>query len=174
MYPVLPQTGDAPDVSFSADDSPVERSFIADLILFYGYDMGSHYQLVSNSELLRHKISSDELHSLALANLRNINLDIRAHKGDRFYMITAGGNYEAVLPLLPEVCDSLSELVDGNLVAAIAARDIFLVTSGNDRANLAALRSWTSKQIERAEKPLSRNFMKWNGEQWSPYSGFAE
>ena len=89
-------------------------------------------------------------------------------------MITAGGNYEAVLPLLPEICDSIASLVSGNLIASIPARDILYITGDKEREDLADLRRWTSRTIENAEKPLSRAFFRWNGDLWEEYSGYCE
>lgn len=173
MYVALPKVGEA-DVNLSVDDSPVERRFAADLILFYAFDLDTHYQIVAHRDLPRLGITEDELHDRAVANLRALHLDIRSHKGDRIHMITAGGNYEAVLPLLSEICDSIESLVNGSLIAAIPARDILYITGDKEREDLADLRRWTSRMIEIAEKPLSRAFLRWDGKSWSEYSGYGD
>ena len=43
-------------------------------------------------------------------------------------MLTAGGNYEATLILLPEVWESVAEMVSGQIVAAVPARDVLYFT----------------------------------------------
>ncbi|MCX6954053.1 MAG: DUF1444 family protein [Verrucomicrobia bacterium] len=174
IYVSLPK-GVPADIVFNADDSPVERLLVADLLVFYAFDVGTHYELVANRDLGRLDVSPDELHERALANLRAMNLEVRAHQRpeSRTLMLTAGGNYEATLILLPEFWLSVGEMVTGQIVAAVPARDILLVTGDADPANLAELRRLTSRSIERADKPLSRAFIRWNGTQWEEYSGFA-
>ena len=88
-------------------------------------------------------------------------------------MLTAGGNYEAPLLLLPEIWRSVAQMVCGQIVASVPARDILLVTGDSNPENLADLRRCTSKAIEQAEKPLSRAFIRWNGTRWEEYYGFA-
>lgn len=102
-----------------------------------------------------------------------MKLEVLAHKGDRIVMLTAGGNYEATLLLLPEVWESVSSMVSGHIVAAVPARDIIYVTGDASDEDLADLRRWTSQMIEKADKPLSRTFVRWTGSQWEAYEGYA-
>jgi uncharacterized protein YtpQ (UPF0354 family) len=173
IYVALPNVGTA-DVNLSLDDSPVETHLIEDILVFYAYDVGSHYEIVSRKDLTSLGMEKHELHELALQNLRALNLEVRAHKGDRAYMLTCGGNYEATLILLPEIWNSVHSMVEGRIIAVVPARDILYFTGDASHENLADLRRWTSKMIESAEKPLSRAFIRWDGESWSPYRGYAE
>jgi hypothetical protein len=88
-------------------------------------------------------------------------------------MLTAGGNYEATLILLPEIWESVSQMVSGHIVAAVPARDLLYVTGDADPENLADMRRWTSKAIEQVDKPLSRTFIRWTGARWEEYAGYA-
>jgi hypothetical protein len=173
FYAILPPAGPA-DMSLSQADSPVERSFLSDLIIFYAFDLGDWFELVSNSAREKMEISEEDLHAASLKNLRALNLEILAHRGDRYIMLTAGGNFEATLLLLPEVWESVSEMVQGNIIAVTPARDLLLFTGDSDLENLAELRRKTSQSIEKADKPLSRNFFQRNGSAWLKYQGFAE
>ncbi|MDB6147820.1 MAG: hypothetical protein JWO45_1484, partial [Spartobacteria bacterium] len=101
-------------------------------------------------------------------------LEVRAHKGDRIIMLTAGGNYEAALILLPEIWKSVSEMVSGHIVAAVPARDVIYFTGDSDPENLAEMRRWTSKALEQVDKPLSRSFIRWTGASWEKYAGYAQ
>jgi len=173
LYVALPEVGE-PDVVLSAEDSPVERPFLADLVVFYGFDAESHYVIVARRDLARLGISQEELHDRALQNLRALKLQVQAHQGDRIMMLTAGGDHEAVLLLLPEVWESVSSMVSGRIVAAVPARDVLYVAGDADPDNLTALRQWTSRALEKVDKPLSRAFLLWTGEQWQEYRGYAE
>ncbi len=173
MYVALPKIGDA-DMTLSEMDSPVEQRLVADLIIFYAFDVGSHFEILAKRDLMRLGVSKNELHDRALQNLRGLNLEVRSNQGDRILMLTAGGNYEATLLLLPEIWDSVASLVSGQIVASVPARDILYVTGDADIENLADMRRWTSKMLECAEKPLSRVFLRWNGASWEEYTGYAQ
>jgi len=173
IYVALPDAG-AADITLSKADSHVERRLVADLLAFYAFDAGSHYEIVAYRDLAELGITADELHEQALLNLRGLKLDVRAHKGDRIIMLTAGGNYEATLILLPEIWESVSQMVSGQLVAAVPARDVLYVTGDADRENLADMRRWTSKAVEQVDKPLSCAFIRWTGAGWEEYTGYAE
>jgi uncharacterized protein YtpQ (UPF0354 family) len=173
IYVALPDAGTA-DVTLSKADSPVERRLVADLLAFYAFDAGSHYTIVANRDLERLGTTPDELHDRALRNLRALKLEVRAHKGDRIIMLTAGGNYEATLILLPEIWESVSQMVSGRIVAAVPARDVLYFTGDADAENLADMRRWTSKALEQVDKPLSRAFIRWTGAHWENYTGYAQ
>jgi hypothetical protein len=88
-------------------------------------------------------------------------------------MLTAGGNFEATLLLLPEVWESIRTMVEGNIVAVVPARDLLFIAGDAVPENLAELRRVTSKALENADKPISRRFIRWEEGAWSEYSGFA-
>jgi uncharacterized protein YtpQ (UPF0354 family) len=173
IYVALPDPG-AADVTLTKAESPVERRLVADLLVFYAFDAESHYEIVSYRDLEQLGVTAEELHHRALQNLRRLKLDVRAHKGDRIIMLTAGGNYEATLILLPEIWASVSQMVSGGLIAAVPARDVLYFTGDSDRENLADMRRWTSKALEEVDKPLSRAFIRWTGTDWVEYSGYAQ
>jgi uncharacterized protein YtpQ (UPF0354 family) len=172
IYVALPSAGEA-DMALSFHASPVDRPLVGDLHVLYAFDMDSHYVLFAQRDLVRLGVSKEELHERAIQNLRAMNLEVRAHKGDRIFMLTAGGNYEATLLLLPEIWESVSSMVSGNIIAAVPARDILYVTGDGTEEDLADLRRWTSKMLEEADKPLSRMFVRWTGSEWEPYEGYA-
>lgn len=172
LYVKLPK-GVPADVTLSEEDSPVDRPFVADLVVMYAFDVGTHYEIVANRDLKRLGISKDELHDRAIQNLRSLRLEVRAHQGARIMMLTAGGNYEATLLLLPEVWESVAQMVAGQVVVSVPARDVVYVTGDATPENLSELRQWTSKMLEQADKPLSRAFIRRGGAGWEAYTGFA-
>lgn len=173
IYVALPEVG-AADITLSKLESPVERRLVNDLVIFYAFDAGSYFQIVSYGDLERLAITADDLHERALLNLRGLKLDVRAQKGERIIVLTAGGDYEATLILLPEIWDSVSQMVSGQIVAAVPARDVLYFTGDADPENLADMRRWTSKAIEQVDKPLSRAFIRWTGKDWTEYTGYGQ
>ena len=172
LYVNLPK-GVPADVTLADEDAPVDRYLVADLVVMYAFDVGTHYEIVSNRDLKRLGISKEELHDRAIQNLRALKLEVRAHQGARVMMLTAGGNYEATLLLLPEVWGSVAQMVAGQVVASVPARDVLYVTGDATPENLSELRQWTSKMLEQADKPLSRAFVRWDGARREAYTGFA-
>jgi len=173
FYVALPKNGPA-DIEMSSEDAPVMRPFLADLLIAYAYDMGTHYTLVPYRDLAKLDLTEQGLHDCAISNFRNLKCPMETHGGSPVFMLTAGGNYEATAVLLPEVCASLSALVSGRLVAALAARDLLFFTGDSRVEDVGRLRAVTSQGLEKADKPLSRNFIVWNGDEWEPYRGYAE
>lgn len=171
IYAALPAGG--ADLSLGEEASPVSRELVSDLHVLYAFDCDTHYIMVAQRDLARLGIDADELHESALRNLRALNLEVRAHETGRVRLLTAGGNYEATLLLLPELWEAVAGMVSGHIVAVAPARDILLFTGDAETENLAELRRQTSVLIEKVEKPLSRTFVRWTGETWEKYEGFA-
>ena len=171
FYPSLPSTG-APDIKLSHEQSPVSRRFLSDLLIFYAYDLGDQFEMVSYGELERLGLSAEDLHDVALTNFRRLNLKIEAHRGPHVTMLTAGGNFEATLLLDDGVWDAVAGMVDGDLIASAPARDIILFC-GSAPESIAALRHCTSHSLEHSDKPLSRCFFKRVAGSWTEYDGFA-
>ncbi|ADE55910.1 conserved hypothetical protein [Coraliomargarita akajimensis DSM 45221] len=168
VYLDLPESTPA-DIKLTRADSPVEKQLVGDLILFYAFDKGDHFQIISNSDLAELELKKEELHELALKNLRELNLEIKAHQGGSIMMLTAGGDYEATLALLPEVWDSIGNMVEGEILISIPARDILYVTGSKKEGGVEELQKYTNQMIENADKPLSGRIFRWAGSEWLEY-----
>jgi uncharacterized protein YtpQ (UPF0354 family) len=172
FYPILP-AGVMADIKLSRDDCPVERAFLSDLVMFYAFDLGAQFEMVNYRDLRQLGISESELHEASLRNLRAADLDVRAHQGSHFIMLTAGGNFEATLLLLPEIWESVAPMVQGDIIAATPARDVLYFTGDAEPKDIGELRKWTSQMLEKVDKPLSRFFFRWTAGSWTEYQGFA-
>ena len=173
MYVALPNVGEA-DFKMSDDDSPVETRLGADIVIMYAYDFGNYFEIVSKSELRKLGLTSEALHTLAINNLDGLNLDIRAHGEGPVKMLTADGDFEATLLLLPHVWNFVASMVSGRVVAVIAARDLIFFTGEDDHKGLSEMRGHTSRALEQANKPLSRHFFVRVLDGWEPYKGHAD
>ena len=98
LYPSLPKVGQAV-ITLSRDDSPVERELAADIIIWYGIDQGSTYEIISQKTQSEMGMTSEELHLMAIHNLTETEKEIRIHKGTGYSLITCDGNLEASLLL---------------------------------------------------------------------------
>jgi uncharacterized protein YtpQ (UPF0354 family) len=82
-----------------------------------------------------------KLHDLALANLGHLlgKMEMRG-AADGLWLISAGGNYEASLLLADGIWSSGQIKVDGDIVAAVPAKDALIVTGSRNSAGVARLR----------------------------------
>jgi uncharacterized protein YtpQ (UPF0354 family) len=86
------------------------------------------------------------LRALAVDNLKRLlpKVEMRAHD-DVFSMISAGGDYEASLLLFDDIWSSGQITVNGDIVVAIPAKDVLLVTGSRNRKGLEAVRKLTAE-----------------------------
>ncbi|MCM8543530.1 MAG: DUF1444 family protein [Lentisphaeraceae bacterium] len=165
IYIDLGCEGDEADIELSHEDSPVEKKLIGDLIVFYAFDMETHFEILSLGEFDAFDLDNEGLHQLALNNLRNLNLDIQVHQSEHLNMLTAGGDYEAALILLSEIWDSVSSMVDGDLLVSVPTRDIIYFT-GSSPENTESIKAYTSKMVEEGDKPLSNMIFRRKEDFW--------
>jgi uncharacterized protein YtpQ (UPF0354 family) len=88
------------------------------------------------------------LRRLALRNLARILPKIEMRQYGEVFLISAGGNYEPSLMLFDELWSTGQIKVDGDIVVAIPARDILLVTGSNSPGGLAEMRKMAAKALE--------------------------
>jgi uncharacterized protein YtpQ (UPF0354 family) len=82
-----------------------------------------------------------KLHNLALANLGHLLGKMEMRKAaDGLWLISAGGDYEASLLLADGIWSSGQIKVDGDIVAAVPAKDALIVTGSRNAPGIARLR----------------------------------
>jgi uncharacterized protein YtpQ (UPF0354 family) len=87
-----------------------------------------------------------KLHDAAIANLEHILPKIQLEAGSNGnFLIRAGGSYEASLLLVDGLWSSGQIKVDGDIVAAVPARDVLLITGSRNEASVARLRELAIK-----------------------------
>jgi uncharacterized protein YtpQ (UPF0354 family) len=153
FYAILPKVGQ-PDVELNKEDSPVESSFVGDLVILYGRDLGTHYQLVSFKELQALNLTVFDLHTTAVENLSRTEKEIRLHKGENFWFVICDGNLEASLLLHTGIWDYIQEQVGGDVLCTVPARDLLMI-SGTSKAEISALKRKACEAIEKVDRPLS-------------------
>jgi len=88
------------------------------------------------------------LRRLALNNLGRILPKIEMRQYGEVFVISAGGNYEPSLMLFDELWSGGQIKVDGEIVVAIPARDLLLVTGSNSQSGLRDMRKMIAKAME--------------------------
>ncbi|WP_038168021.1 DUF1444 family protein [Verrucomicrobium sp. BvORR106] len=111
----------------------------SELVILYAEDLDNSIRYISHSDLAEAGIESWNLRDLACENLRRLLPKIECHGENGLYMLAAGGNFEASLPLLDFVWKDPGLKVDGEFVFAIPARDLLVITGSKDGEGIAKL-----------------------------------
>jgi uncharacterized protein YtpQ (UPF0354 family) len=111
----------------------------AELVVVYAEDSANRVRYLMSTEDIG--VDRRELRKLAVDNLSRMlpKVEMRQH-GDDFAMISAGGDYEASLLLLDDIWSGGQMKVNGDIVVAIPAKDVLLVTGSRNRKGLSAVR----------------------------------
>ena len=102
----------------------------------------SRYLTARDAAMLR--LDRGQLRALAAENLKRCVPPLRLEQGRAVMMVVAGGDYEASLLAAPDLWSS-SVMPDGDLVVAIPARDLLLVTGTRTPDGIAQLRDAASR-----------------------------
>ncbi|MCW4470000.1 DUF1444 family protein [Flavobacterium sp. MFBS3-15] len=121
------------EINPKAGAQQVLETYNSDLDIFYVVDTEHALRYLTSDEQEKLGLEMDELRELAIRNLDKF--DIRSHGEEGYYMITAGGTYEASMILL-DIWNKGNFDVNGDIIIGIPARDLLVVTGSKDWANL--------------------------------------
>jgi uncharacterized protein YtpQ (UPF0354 family) len=151
------------------DIEGVYEKYNAQLIITYAEDTKNNISYLTNDDIKSLNISLGYIKSIAVSNLDNLLTDIKRKGGDGFFMITAGGDYEASIILLDSIITKESLPVNGDFIIAIPNRDLLLITGSNDKAGILKIRDLAKKQFETGNYKISPFLYKWNGNKFLKY-----
>ena len=112
----------------------------SDLVIVYAFDSPRNIRYLSPENLDSLNLKRSELRALACENLERLLPKIEVHGQDGYYMITAGGDYEASLILIDGVLSNNAMEVRGETIIAIPTRDLLLVTGSRDKENIQKMK----------------------------------
>src|SRR5207244_138277 len=88
---------------------PVTQPFVADLMITYAFDMPGLFPAVSAHDLRELALTQDELHEIAMANLRRQFPQEVGFEGEPpILMLVTGNELEACALLMDDVWNSLA------------------------------------------------------------------
>ena len=130
-------SGKAQDVLF--------EEFNKELVVVYAEDSEKRMRFLLSTDDIG--VERKELRKLAVDNLARILPKIEMQGDDVFAMLTAGGDYEASLLLFDDIWNGGQIKVEGDIVVAVPAKNVLLVTGSQNRKGLAALRTLAAKFV---------------------------
>jgi uncharacterized protein YtpQ (UPF0354 family) len=127
------------------DQEHLSESFNNELIVVYAEDDPTRMRYLTTSEDIG--VGRQELRALAVENLKRILPKIEMRGDDHVLLVSAGGDYESSLLLIDEIWTGGQVKVNGDIVVAVPARDVLLVTGSRDRTGLKRIRELAAKFV---------------------------
>ena len=144
-------------------DSPIFKTWLGDLAIFYAADMGDNFQLLLERDL-PHDVSKEQLHQIAVDNL-NRDIEYKLHDTNfGGHGLIAGGDHEAGSICLTGMWDWLTEHLNDNLIVGIPAKDLVIMVRESDTDKIANLKIFVHEIFKDGEKLLTRNIFRFSRE----------
>lgn len=130
------------------------EDFNSQLIIVYAEDDPARMRYLTTKDGV--DVPREDLRKLAVANLQRLLPKIKMESDeDGFSLLNAGGDYEASLLLFDEMWSSGQFKVKGDIVVAVPARDVLLVTGSQNRAGLKKMRAFVAAAVAKAPHRLT-------------------
>jgi len=158
--------------SYRADlASPCPQRLLAgDLWVFYGYDLPNNIQFMTERDREQAKLSLDDLHGLAVRNLRRAMTNVKIDGTPSAREVSAGGDYESSLLLLDELwAKQATEWPAGVIAVAPTIGALYLADAGDPAAVEMILGS--AHDVFESGRGLSKTMLRWTGSGWVVYDG---
>jgi uncharacterized protein YtpQ (UPF0354 family) len=123
----------------------LSENFNNELVIVYAEDDATRMRYLTTSEDIG--VGRQELRALAVENLKRILPKIEMRGDDHVLLVSAGGDYEPSLLLIDEIWTGGQVKVNGDIVVAVPARDVLLVTGSRDRTGLKQVRELAAKFV---------------------------
>jgi uncharacterized protein YtpQ (UPF0354 family) len=119
--------------------APLAEPLNSELFVVYAEDRPGILRILSTRDDVGDRT---KLHDLAVANLSILLPKIQMRTGaDGVFLVSAGGDFEASLLVIDSLWTGGQIKVDGDIVAAVPAKDALLVTGSNNHAGIVRMRA---------------------------------
>lgn len=139
------------------------------LEVLYAEDTEFNIRYLGQDDIESLGINTDCLLSNAVENLKRDLPPIERHGADGYYMLTAGGNYEASLLLFDSIWNSSNFVVNGDIVVGIPSRDLLFVTGSNDKANITRLKDVCEEVVAESGYSITSTLFVRHGDKWEEF-----
>jgi uncharacterized protein YtpQ (UPF0354 family) len=147
ILPVIKPTGWVKAVQEQRQSTPesqlLTEPFNGELMIVYAEDLPSSMRYLMTRDDVGDR---GKLRALALANLNTLLPKIEMRPGaDGVFLIFAGGEYEPSLLLTADIWSSGQIKVDGDIVVAVPAKGLLLVTGSHNQVGIVRMRAIAAK-----------------------------
>ena len=145
----------------------LSESFNNELVIVYAQDDPNRMRYLTTGE--GDGIAREELKALAVTNLKRLLPKIEMRRIGDIMLISAGGDYEASLLLIDDIWSSGQIKVDGDIVVAVPARDVLLVTGSRNRTGLKKVRELAAKYVAEGRYELTETLFVYRDGRFSKF-----
>lgn len=114
-----------------------------ELVILYAMDEEKRTRYLMADEQIG--VARKDLRKLAVENLDRLLPSVQLAQAGDIAMMTANGDYEASLLLLDQIWRGGKVKVNGDIVVAVPAKDVLLITGSKSRKGIAAVRELAAK-----------------------------
>lgn len=139
-----------------------------ELVVVYAEDKQNSMAYFDNKKLEKSAFVGN-LSSLAKTNLEGILPEIEKFGEKPFFMLTAGGDYEASLILLDFIWTKENFPVDGDIVISIPSRDLLMITGTENPDGLEKMKKLAYETINSGNYTLTSDFFVRANNSWKKF-----
>jgi len=148
----------------------VMEDFSGGLVVVYAQDTPSNMAFLTPGDLGKLGLKPADLRQIAVANLAALPDKIGVKRGPLVSIVVAGGTYEASLLLLTDFWKAQAAKVDGEIVAAIPARDLLLFTGSKNTVGVAKLAALATEMLAKSSYGLTNQLYIFRKGRFQPYA----
>lgn len=154
----IPNMGESLESSGDAGDkagSLAYEAYNAELVILFAEDTDRNIRYLSDEHLTENGFPKTGRRTKAIENLKSLLPKLQARGADGIYMLSAGGDYDASLLLFDDLWQTDQLSVKGELVVAVPARNVLVVTGSQDAAGLEAARRIVAQAMDQESYTLT-------------------
>lgn len=147
----------------------VTEPLVADIYVAYACDSEKGISYLTEGRRKALGLSVAALRPLALANFHRIIPELQVVGAGPVFMLKADGNYESSMLLADKLWTDKSTAVQGELVAAVPARDALLFTGSGSADGVKQLRAMVDKIQEGGSHTISKTLLVRRNGKWQEW-----
>jgi len=132
-----------------------------ELYIFYAQDSEHSISYLIKNDIKEYEIETEGLKENSIKNLLNILPEIKSHGENGYFILTAGGDYEASLILEQSIWTKENFAVKGEIVIGIPARDLVLITGSEDEEGIKRLKETINEVNQTGNHLVSEKIFIW-------------
>jgi uncharacterized protein YtpQ (UPF0354 family) len=139
----------------------VYEKYNDELYIFYAQDTEHSISYLVKENIEEYQIETTGLKEKAIKNLLNILPEIQSHGENGYFMLTAGGDYEASLILEESIWTKDNFNVNGEIVIGIPTRDLVLITGSENEEGIKRLKEIINEVNQTGNHLVSDKLFSW-------------
>ena len=156
------------DYGIPHEKMPLIEPLVGELLVAYAFDLPGHVMTANLANIARIGISPDEVHALAMRNLKARLPPIEYSASHGVFLAVTGRDLEACLLLADNVWEDAAVRFKRGFVVCAPRRDCLLVSEGDTAEAIAAIRHAARDIVAKQDDAhgLSMQLMSRAGRQW--------